>query len=56
MGERIKESIPGTREYEATHGMTGGHRGAEQLKSHIPGESASYRGGAVSRLASVLAA
>lgn len=38
MGERIKESIPGTREYEATHGMTGAHRGAEQMKAHIPGK------------------
>jgi hypothetical protein len=38
MGERIKESIPGTREYEGTHGMTEGQRGAEQLKSYIPGK------------------
>ncbi len=37
MGERIKESIPGTREYEATHGMTQGHQTAQQVKSHIPG-------------------
>jgi hypothetical protein len=38
MGDRIKESIPGTREYEATHGMTEGQRGAMQFKSHIPGK------------------
>lgn len=37
MTERIKEAIPGTREHEATHGMTQGHRGAEQVKSYIPG-------------------
>jgi hypothetical protein len=37
MTERLKEGIPGTREYEATHGMTQGHRGAEQVKSYIPG-------------------
>lgn len=38
MTERIKESIPGTREYEATHGMSDSHRGMEQLKANIPGE------------------
>jgi hypothetical protein len=38
MTERIKEAIPGTREYEATHGMSDSHRGMEQLKANIPGE------------------
>ncbi|KAF6255111.1 hypothetical protein COO60DRAFT_1537194 [Scenedesmus sp. NREL 46B-D3] len=37
MGERIKQSIPGTNEYEATHGMTGAHRTVEQAKAHVPG-------------------
>jgi hypothetical protein len=37
MTERLKEAIPGTHEHEATHGMTQGHRGAEQVKSYIPG-------------------
>jgi hypothetical protein len=38
-GERIKQSIPGTNEYEATHGMTGAHRTVEQAKAHVPGEA-----------------
>jgi hypothetical protein len=37
MGERVKQSIPGTNEYEATHGMTGAHRTVEQAKAHVPG-------------------
>lgn len=37
MGERIKESIPGTDEYRATHGVTGAHVNAEKMKAHIPG-------------------
>jgi hypothetical protein len=37
MGERVKQAIPGTNEYEATHGMTGAHRTVEQAKAHVPG-------------------
>lgn len=37
MGEQVKGAIPGTREYEATHGMTGAHRTVEQAKGYIPG-------------------
>lgn len=37
MGERIQQAVPGTHAYEATHGMTGAHRGVEQMKAAIPG-------------------
>lgn len=50
MTERIKESIPGTREYEATHDMTDTHRGTQQLKANIPGE---HTAGAFCNMASL---
>lgn len=37
MGERVMQSVPGTDQYEATHGMTGAHRAVEQGKAYIPG-------------------
>jgi hypothetical protein len=35
--ERVKAAVPGTNEYEATHGMTGAHRTVEQAKAYVPG-------------------
>eukprot|EP00775_Hariotina_reticulata_P007261 gene7261-7474_t len=37
MGQQMKQHMPGTNEYEATHGMDNAHRNAEQLKGYIPG-------------------
>lgn len=34
----LQQHVPGTNEYEATHGMDNAHRNAEQLKGYIPGK------------------
>ncbi len=36
-GERIKSKVPGTDEYEATHGYDRNQERAEQVKSYVPG-------------------
>jgi len=34
----LQQHMPGTNEYEATHGMDNAHRNVEQMKGYIPGK------------------